>query len=44
MPFADRRFAPVSDAAEAITGRPPQRFDDYLAANFWSARTSENAR
>lgn len=34
MPFADRRDAPVSDAVETITGRPPQRFDDYLAANF----------
>lgn len=34
MPFADRREAPVSDAVEAITGHPPQRFDDYLAANF----------
>lgn len=34
MPFADRRDAPVSDAVEAITGRPPQRFADYLASNF----------
>jgi NAD(P)H dehydrogenase (quinone) len=34
MPFADRRDAPVSDAVETITGRPPQRFADYLVANF----------
>jgi NAD(P)H dehydrogenase (quinone) len=34
MPFADRRDAPVSDAVETITGCPPQRFADYLAANF----------
>lgn len=33
-PFADRRDAPVSDAVETVTGRPPQRFADYLAANF----------
>lgn len=33
MPFADRRDAPVSDAVETITRRPPQRFADYLAAN-----------
>jgi len=24
----------VSNAVETITGRPPQRFADYLAANF----------
>lgn len=34
MPFADRRDAPVSNAVETITGRRPQRFADYLAANF----------
>jgi uncharacterized protein YbjT (DUF2867 family) len=34
IPFADRHIAPVSDAVETITGRPPQRFTDYLAANF----------
>ena len=33
-PFADRRDAPVSDAVETVTGRAPQRFTDYLAANF----------
>ncbi|WP_439029071.1 NAD(P)H-binding protein [Gordonia terrae] len=34
MPFADRRDAPVSDAVETTTGDAPQRFNDYLAANF----------
>ena len=33
-PFADRRVAPVSDAVETVTGHAPQRFADYLAANF----------
>jgi NAD(P)H dehydrogenase (quinone) len=41
MPFADRRDAPVSDAVEAITGRPPQRFADYLAANFSADNLTE---
>lgn len=34
-PFADRRDAPVSDAVETVTGRSPQRFVDYLTANFF---------
>lgn len=40
-PFADRRDAPVSDAVETITGRPPQRFADYLTANFSAANLTE---
>ena len=41
MPFADRRDAPVSDAVEAITGRPPQRFVAYLAENFSANNLTE---
>lgn len=41
MPFADRRDAPVSDAVETFTGRSPQRFTDYLAANFSAASLPE---
>jgi NAD(P)H dehydrogenase (quinone) len=41
MPFADRRDAPVSDSVETATGRPPQRFADYLAANFSASNLTE---
>ena len=40
--FAHRRDAPVSDAVETVTGRPPQRFADYLAANLSADNPTDN--